>query len=835
MHARFGFEHRFPRSSLPHAEVPCSLGEARFIEGEEVGGSNAFDITAERPEPADEPEHRFLARSVCKTLEAYLLEVTQAQRCARNAAQREQQPNDQGRAQVGVAERQLHSRHVGGNADGMPLDELVCGHELIDQSCLDSVPSGVAADSLTMETSGAMLVRPYAECAQDLKRRHLCSRPNGRILGNARTTQRTGTALTLLNATELRKSFGGRIILAGVSFSVDEGEKVGFIGANGSGKSTLFRIVAGLDGADAGAVALRRGASVRYLAQEPEFAAGQTILDAVADGRPELRAAFTSYEHIGEQLASAHADHDRLVARQAELAATIDRLGGWDWTHRAEAMLTRLDVDRWQRGVDALSGGEAKRVALARALLAEPELLLLDEPTNHLDADTVLLLEEYLIEYAGAVMLITHDRYFLDRVVDRMIEIAAGELTAYEGGYTEYLEAQAARTQWQATVDAKRRRLIEQELEWARRSPPARTGKSRARIQRARGLEVESRTYRDKQTRDMRLTTADTPRLGRTVLDLHGIHKAYGDRVLIRNFSAVLRAGERIGIIGPNGIGKTTLVRIILGEMLPDAGKVEVGVNTRIAYFDQNRTQLDPELSVYEAAGNTDWIEIGERRVHLRSYLEDFLFPTERQQQKVSSLSGGERNRLMLAKLLMQPSNLLILDEPTNDLDLVTLQVLEAALVDYAGCVLMVTHDRFFLDKIATALFVFEGDGVVHRHEGGFELYRRLREQREVESTAAAQAAARTPKVDAGKAKSASPARRRLNWNEQRELEGMEARILEAEHTRDQLAQRLEDPELYRDATAAASASSAYAEAKHAVDALYARWEELESRSRAAP
>ena len=641
-------------------------------------------------------------------------------------------------------------------------------------------------------------------------------------------TPRDAWHLSLLNATDLRKSFGGRIILDGVSFAIGEGEKVGFIGANGSGKSTLFRIVAGIEGADTGTVALRRGASVRYLAQEPEFTQGQSILDAVAEGRPQLRAAFTAYEQISAQLASAHADHDRLVARQAELAATIERLGGWDWTHRAEAMLTRLGVDRWQRSVDGLSGGEAKRVALARALLAEPELLLLDEPTNHLDADTVLMLEEYLIEYAGAVMLITHDRYFLDRVVDRMMEIATGELTAYEGGYTEYLEAQAARAEWQATVDAKRRRLIEQELEWARRSPPARTGKSRARIQRARGLETESRAYRSRQTRELRLAAPDTPRLGRTVLNLHGINKAYGDRVLIKDFNAILRAGERIGIIGPNGIGKTTLVRIILGEMQPDAGEVELGVNTRVAYFDQNRAQLDTDLSVYEAAGNTDWIEIGDRRVHLRSYLEDFLFPTERHQQKVASLSGGERNRLMLAKLLMQPSNLLILDEPTNDLDLVTLQVLESALTDYAGCVLMVTHDRFFLDKIATALFVFEGNGVVHRHEGGFDLYRRLREERDAAAAQAVAARAAKPVVERQKE---PVTRKRLSWNEQRELEGMEARILEAEQTRDELARRLEDPDLYRDAAMTAEVTRAFDEAKSAVDALYARWAELEERA----
>jgi ABC transport system ATP-binding/permease protein len=646
--------------------------------------------------------------------------------------------------------------------------------------------------------------------------------------------------VNVLNVSDLSKSYGGRVIFDRVSFAIDEAENVGFIGANGSGKSTLFRMVAGEEAADSGAVALRRGAAVRYLTQEPTFTPGHSIHDAVAEGRPELSAAHAEYARIGEQLAHAHADHDRLLARHGELAGTIDRLGGWDWHQGVDAMLTRLGVEAWDRVVDGLSGGEAKRVALARALLAQPDLLLLDEPTNHLDADTVLFLEEYLVDYAGAVMLITHDRYFLDRVVDRMIEVADGALTAYTGGYTEYLQAQAERAEWQATIESKRRRLIEHELEWAKRAPPARTGKSRARLQRARQLESESRSHRSRRTGELALHAPDTQRLGRTVLDLDGITKAFGARTLIGGFSAKLRAGERIGIIGPNGAGKTTLIRIILGEETADGGAVTVGVNTRIAYYDQLRSQLDPGLSVYEAAGNTDWVEIGGRRTHLRSYLEDFLFPTARQQQKVSSLSGGERNRLLLARLFMQPSNLLILDEPTNDLDLVTLQVLEDALLDYPGCVLVVTHDRFFLDKIATALFVFEGDGVVHRHEGGFDLYRRLRDEREAATARVAAARsdalpgsatkARTAREDPMQDGRARPGRK-LSWNEQRELEVIEQRITDAERVRDELAARLAEPAIYRDATAVADVTRDFQRAKDEVDRLYARWTELEERA----
>ncbi|HEX8905640.1 MAG TPA: ABC-F family ATP-binding cassette domain-containing protein, partial [Longimicrobiaceae bacterium] len=534
----------------------------------------------------------------------------------------------------------------------------------------------------------------------------------------------------VLNVQELHKSFGPRTIFDGVSFAVDEGEKVGFIGVNGSGKSTLFRIVAGVETADSGTLAFQRAIHVGYLAQEPEFEAGATILTAAASGRPELMEAIGEYHDVSERLSQGDGDAERLLARQEQAAARIDALGGWDYEHRMEAVLTKLGVDRWERPVAGLSGGEQKRVALARVLLQQPELLLLDEPTNHLDADTVLWLEEHLQEYPGAVMLITHDRYFLDRVVERMIEVSVGELTPYPGGYTEYLEAKAERMERLAVEEDKRRKLIQQELEWARRSPPARTGKAKARLDRAAALQAEQREKRLPTRTAVEIAAAEAPRLGRTVVNLHHVTKGYGGRTLIRDFSTILQAGERIGIIGPNGSGKTTLLRVIMGLEPPDSGAVEMGKNTRIAYFDQRRSDLDPEKSVYENAAGQDWVMVGGERTHLRSYLETFLFPPAQQRQKVASLSGGERNRLLLAKLFLTDANLLILDEPTNDLDLVTLQVLESVLMEWSGCVLLVTHDRYFLDKIATGLIVFEGDGELRRHAGGYDLYRRLKDQR---------------------------------------------------------------------------------------------------------
>ncbi|HEY0025908.1 MAG TPA: ABC-F family ATP-binding cassette domain-containing protein [Longimicrobium sp.] len=633
--------------------------------------------------------------------------------------------------------------------------------------------------------------------------------------------------MNVLNVQSLKKSYGTRVVFDGVSFAVDEGDKVGFIGVNGSGKSTLFRIVAGLEGHEGGTLAFQRGIRAGYLSQEPEFDPGATILSAVAGGKPELLDAIGEYHAVAQALTAGEGDVDRLLARQERAAGRIDALGGWDYEHRMEAILTKLDVAHWERPVEGLSGGERKRVALARVLLQQPELLLLDEPTNHLDADTTAWLEEHLQEYPGAVLLITHDRYFLDRVVTRMLEVSTGELTGYPGGYTEYLEAKAERMERASVEEEKRKKLIAQELAWVRRSPSARTGKQKARIGRLGGLEKEQKEKRMPNREAVEINLNEAPRLGRTVLNLHGIAKSFGERTLIRGFSGMLQAGERIGIIGPNGAGKTTLLRIILGQEPPDAGEVEVGKNTRFAYFDQRREELNPDHSIYEAAADSDWVMVGGQRTHLRSYLETFLFPPEKQRQVVRSLSGGERNRLLLARLFLLDANLLILDEPTNDLDLVTLQVLESVLADYGGCVLMVTHDRFFLDKVATGLIVFEGNGVLHRHEGNYDLYRRLKEQKEAEA-ATAQTTARKAATSAAPAKK-DDGGRKLSYKEKKELDGMEAAITAAEARKEELSARLADPALYAGpADEVARVTAAFKEAGEAVDALYARWSELE-------
>jgi ABC transport system ATP-binding/permease protein len=639
--------------------------------------------------------------------------------------------------------------------------------------------------------------------------------------------------MPLLTVDGLHKSFGTRTIFDGVSFSVEPGEKVGFIGVNGSGKTTLFRILAGEEGYEAGALAHPRGMTLGYLAQEPEFEPGDTILRAVARGKGELLDVLTEYHEIGARLSAAEPEGmDRLLARQAAVMDRIQALGGWDYEHRLEAVLTRLAVDGWERRVTDLSGGERKRVALARVLVQQPELLILDEPTNHLDADTTLWLEETLLTYAGAVLLITHDRYFLDRVVTRMIEVNRAALVPFPGGFTEYLEAKAQRQDRLATAEAKRSKLIEQELEWVKRSPAARTGKQKARINRlGRTQRVqEEQRLPDQDVADMAF--GRPPRLGRTVLDLHGVTKAYGDRLLMRDFSTRLRGGERIGIVGPNGAGKTTLLRLILGEESPDAGSVVLGQNTRIAYFDQSRADLDPDASLLDSVSTQDWVEVGGKRVHVRSYLNRYLFPNETHEQKVSSLSGGERNRLLLARMLTEDANLLILDEPTNDLDLFTLQVLESELVEFPGCVLVVTHDRYFLDKVATALFAFEGNGRVHRHDGGYDAYRRSRQEAEAATAAAARAA--TPRSATPKSTARAGARgdtpRRLSYREKQELEGIEQDIQQAEAERARLEAELADPALYSAAPQRIPAlTAAFDKAGQRVETLYARWAELEA------
>jgi len=570
---------------------------------------------------------------------------------------------------------------------------------------------------------------------------------------------------------------------------IEEGERVGLIGVNGSGKSSLMRILAGAAQPDAGTLQTRRGARVTWLPQEPSFTPFAT---------PE-----------------------------SELSAENP-------LHEARAMLDRLGVKDWDRPIDELSGGARKRVAVARALLKRPDLLMLDEPTNHLDADTVDWLEEELDRLSGALLLVTHDRYFLDDLVDRIVELTPGEgLVSYPGNYEAYLEQKAIAQEEAAKEQHKRERWIAQEVAWLRRGVEARRTKSKARIERARRLIAEKGLAPAKTAA---LQTVAASRLGHTVLEARAVAKSFDGRRVVDGVSLIVQRGERIGIVGRNGAGKTTFLRMLLGELAPDEGEIVLGKNTRIAYYDQERAQLDPEWTVYESAlgeriagdvrRSEDVVELGGRQVALRDYLEDLLFPVPMQKMQVKALSGGERNRLLLARLFLRGANLLALDEPTNDLDLVTLNVLEQLLLQFGGSVLLVTHDRYFLDKVATDILAFGEEGRALRYPGNYETYLALRPQK-----AAPAAPAQRPE------RQKPPPQRKpgkLSFKEQRELESMEALIETAEARRKQAERALADPRTYSlEPQRVPELQRQLDESAAEADRLYARWQELSDLTKA--
>jgi ABC transport system ATP-binding/permease protein len=664
--------------------------------------------------------------------------------------------------------------------------------------------------------------------------------------------------VTLLHAAGLRLSFGSRTVFDALTFTIEEGERVGLVGVNGSGKSSLMRILARAAEPDRGELQLRRGATVTYLPQEPVFAEGVTVASELEVARAPLRAALDAHAALAARLEREGdpALHDRLLSELAVLSDRVEHLGGWDTAHEARTLLDRLGVKDWDRPVAELSGGARKRVAIARALLTRPDLLLLDEPTNHLDADTVDWLEDEIDRHRGALLLVTHDRYFLDDLVDRVVEITPGAgVTSYPGNYEAYLEQKLEADQLATVAQHKRDRWIVDEVAWLRRGVEARRTKSKARIDRARKLMAERGFQRPKVAA---FQVAAPPRLSQVVIEARGISKRFEARTVLADVSFTLQRGERVGIVGPNGVGKTTFLRVLLGELAPDAGEIVTGKRTKVAYYDQQRTRLDPEQTVYEAAGGSppgkggeDFMDLGGRKVALRDYLDDLLFPPTVQRMQVKALSGGERNRLLLAKLFLEGANVLVLDEPTNDLDLVTLNVLERLLLGFDGSVLLVTHDRYFLDKAATAILAFEGDGRAIRYPGNYETYRTLKEQAEAAARAeasdrpepigsaasgrSAQGRLRPAGRSQAEGRDAAPAERarkpgKLSFKEQRELEGMEAAILVAEERKASLEGALGDPATYqKDGGAVAGMRAELEQVSGEVERLYARWQELEA------
>ncbi len=512
-----------------------------------------------------------------------------------------------------------------------------------------------------------------------------------------------------------------RKVLDDITLAFLPGAKIGVLGPNGAGKSTLLRIMAGVEETSSGRADLAAGASVGLLSQEPELDASKDVRGNVEDGVRPLRDLLDRFNAVSAKFGEPDADFDSLLAEQGEIQEQIDRADAWDLDSALDRAMDALRVPDGDRDVTTLSGGERRRVALCRLLLSSPDLLLLDEPTNHLDAESVAWLERFLAEYAGTVVAVTHDRYFLDNVAGWILELDRGRGIPYQGNYSGWLEQKQARLAQEEKQESARSRALARELEWVRASPKARHAKSKARVAAYERLLAEEQNVKLDR---VEIHIPAGPRLGDVVVEADKVWKGFGDRLLVEDMTFSLPPGGIVGVIGANGAGKTTLFRMIVGEEQPDSGELRLGETVEVAYVDQARADLTPESSVWkEISGGQDTIELGNREVNSRQYVSWFNFKGGDQQKRVGDLSGGERNRVHLAKLLRSGGNLLLLDEPTNDLDVDTLRALEDALLDFAGCAVVISHDRWFLDRVATHILAFEGDSHVTWFEGSFEEY----------------------------------------------------------------------------------------------------------------
>jgi ATP-binding cassette ChvD family protein len=519
-------------------------------------------------------------------------------------------------------------------------------------------------------------------------------------------------------------------VLRGINISMYPAAKIGVLGANGSGKSTLLRIIAGEDDGYQGECRVTPGFSVGYLPQEPHLDPGKDVLANVTDGVRATKDLLDRFEEVCSAMGEPDADFDKLLAEQAELQDRIDSVNGWDLDRQLEIAMDALRLPPSDAGVESLSGGERRRVALCRLLLSKPDLLLLDEPTNHLDAESVAWLERHLQEYHGTVVAVTHDRYFLDNVAGWILELDRGAGIPWEGNYSSWLEQKDQRLAQEEKVDEARRRTLERELEWIRMAPRARQAKGKARITAYEQLVAEAEATEARQDK-LQISIPPGPRLGELVVEADGLAKGYGDRLLVDDLSFSLPRGGIVGVVGPNGAGKTTLFRMLVGDEQPDSGALKIGPTVSFAYVDQSRESLGGTNTVYEEiTGGVDHLKVGDRDVHGRAYVAGFNFKGSDQQKRVGDLSGGERNRLHLAKALLMGGNVLLLDEPTNDLDVDTLRALEEALLAFPGCAVVISHDRWFIDRIATHVLAFEGESEVVWFEGNFSDYEKDRRKR---------------------------------------------------------------------------------------------------------
>ena len=644
----------------------------------------------------------------------------------------------------------------------------------------------------------------------------------------------------------LHHAYGHLPLLDDVTLQVEPGERVAIIGRNGAGKSTLLQILSGELAPDRGTVWREPGARVARLVQDVPLSTTASVFDVVAEGLGDLAGLVQAYHHAAVEVAHDHSA--RAMERLGALQHELEERDGWRLEQRVELVLSRLSLAA-DVVVDTLSGGWKRRVLLARALVAQPELLLLDEPTNHLDVEAIEWLEAFLLDYAGAVVFVTHDRAFLERLATRIVELDRGRLTSWAGDYATFVRKKEEWLVNEVNQQEKFDKRLAQEEAWLRQGIKARRTRDEGRVKALMALRVE-RAARREQPGRVRLDVSMADATGKMVFEAEDLRKGYGDRPVVADFSTRILRGDRVGLIGPNGAGKTTLLRLLVGELAPDAGEVRRGTNVQVAYFDQQREQLDPERTVVETlADGNDTVEVNGQRRHVHGYLQDFLFSPERARSPVKALSGGERNRLLLARLFTRPANVLVLDEPTNDLDLETLELLEAQLVAWPGTLLLVSHDRRFMDNVVTSTLAFEGDGRIGEFVGGYEDWRRqtgsgnrqpVTGSRQTgtgsrqPATGNRQTADGSSPVDGTKGVPSSE-RRKLSFKEQRELEALPARIEALEGEQARLGAEVSAPDFYRKPASDIHAAMSRLEALPAeIETALRRWDELETVAQTA-
>jgi ATP-binding cassette subfamily F protein uup len=634
--------------------------------------------------------------------------------------------------------------------------------------------------------------------------------------------------MPLVSLDRVSLAFGHLPLFDQSTLQIEQGERVSVVGRNGSGKSTLLRVVSGEQPPDTGSVWTAPGVRITTLEQDVPLSTARTVFDVVADGLGELSDLVARYHHTAVDLA--RDGTPALLEKLGRLQHDLEERDGWRIEQRVELVLSRLNLPA-DAIVDTLSGGWRRRVLLARALVADPDLLLLDEPTNHLDLDAIVWLETFLSEYRGALLFVTHDRAFLQRIATRLVEIDRGQLTSWPGDYATFLRKREERLAIEALTQEKfDKRLAEEEV-WLRQGVKARRTRNEGRVRALMAMRQE-RAARREQLGSVRLQIERSQSSGHIVLEVDNVSKAFGARQVVRGFSARIMRGDRVGLIGPNGAGKTTLLRLLLGQETPDEGEVQRGANVEVAYYDQQREQLDPERSVFDTIGDgNDTVTVNGRSRHVNAYLRDCLFSPEQAQSPVSMLSGGERNRLLLARLFTRPANLVVLDEPTNDLDLETLELLEAQLVEWPGTLLLVSHDRVFLDNVVTSTFVFEGDGRIETYVGGYEDW--LRQRKLSEAATPAESTRPSPSGPADRQAGPTASMKKLSYMERREFDALPAKIdaLETEHRA--LGETIADPAFYKQPAATISAALERSAAiERELAELYARWDALDSRTK---